>query len=155
MAGGCFWGMEELFRKIKGVVDTQVGYTGGENESPTYENHPDHAEALKISYDNNKTSFKEILDFFFRVHNPTEPNQQGNDMGPSYRSAIFYQDEEEKQIAQEFIKIVNESKRWQKPVVTTLEKFKKFTNAEDYHQNYLQKDPNGYTCHFIRFDSFL
>ena len=103
LAGGCFWGLEELFRKEPGVVDTEVGYTGGQNENPTYQNHPGHAEALKIDYDAEKTSFKKLLDFFFRVHNPTTLNRQGNDRGTSYRSAIFYQNEEEKKTAKEMI----------------------------------------------------
>ena len=155
LAGGCFWGMEELFRIQPDVVDTQVGYTGGENDDPTYEHHPGHAEALEISYDGEKTTFKHILDFFFRVHNPTTKNQQGNDIGSSYRSAIFFQNDEEKQVAGEFIDLVNASKRWDKPVVTTLEPFKAFHTAETYHQDYLQKNPTGYTCHAIWFDSYL
>ncbi|MCB1146097.1 MAG: peptide-methionine (S)-S-oxide reductase MsrA [Leptospiraceae bacterium] len=155
LAGGCFWGLEELFRKEPGVVDTEVGYTGGQNENPTYQNHPGHAEALKIDYDTEKTSFKKLLDFFFRVHNPTTLNRQGNDRGTSYRSAIFYQNEEEKKTAQEMIEIVNKSGKWGQPVVTTLEKYNRFYIAEDYHQDYLQKHINGYTCHAIRHESFL
>jgi len=155
LSGGCFWGMEELFRKQPGVVDTQVGYTGGENDDPTYERHPGHAEALEISYDAEKTSFKHILDFFFRVHDPTTMNRQGNDIGSSYRSAIFYQDDEEKTQAEEFIDLVNGSKRWENPVVTTLESFKAFYPAEKYHQDYLQKNPGGYTCHFVRGKSYF
>ena len=155
LAGGCFWGMEELFRIQPGVVDTQVGYTGGENDDPTYEYHPGHAEALEISYDGEKTSFKHILDFFFRVHNPTTKNQQGNDIGSAYRSAIFFQNDEEKQVAEEFIDLVNASKRWDNPVVTTLEPFTAFHLAETYHQDYLQKNPGGYSCHFVRGDSYL
>lgn len=155
LAGGCFWGMEELFRPQPGVVDTEVGYTGGENEDPTYERHPGHAEALEISYDAEKTSFKNILDFFFRMHNPTTMNRQGNDVGSSYRSAIFYQDDKEKKEAEEFISLVNASKRWEHPVVTTLEPFKAFHPAEKYHQDYLQKTPGGYTCHFVRGETYL
>ncbi|MBU0727653.1 peptide-methionine (S)-S-oxide reductase MsrA [Patescibacteria group bacterium] len=154
-AGGCFWGMEELFRKLPGVTDTEVGYTGGENENPTYENHPGHAEALEITYDPDKTSYHDLLDFFFRIHDPTTLNQQGNDMGTSYRSAIFYSSDDEKKEAEEFIKIVNKSGRWNSPVVTTLEPFTKFYIAEGYHQDYLQKDPRGYTCHYVRGDSYL
>lgn len=155
LAGGCFWGLEELFRALPGVLDTEAGYTGGENENPTYRDHPGHAEALEIIYDADQISFKELLDFFFRVHNPTTLNQQGNDRGASYRSAIFFQDEYEKQTAEDFIRIVNESGRWKDPVVTTLEPFSHFTPAEDYHQDYLQKNPGGYTCHAIHFDSYL
>ncbi|MDB5264843.1 MAG: Peptide methionine sulfoxide reductase msrA [Parcubacteria group bacterium] len=155
LAGGCFWGLEELFRTQPGIVSIEAGYTGGENENPTYENHPGHAEALEITYDSEKTNYKQLLDFFFQIHNPTTLNQQGNDKGMSYRSAIFYQDEDEKKLAEEFIQIVNDSERWKDPVVTTLEPFTKFWPAEEYHQDYLQKNPGGYTCHAIYFDSYL
>ena len=155
VAGGCFWGMEELFRAIPGVLDTEVGYTGGKNENPTYEFHPGHAEALDITYDAERISYKQILDFFFRIHNPTTLNQQGNDKGSSYRSAIFYTSADEKVIAEEMITIVNASKRWTDPVVTTLEPLNVFYTAESYHQNYLQLQPNGYTCHYVRFGTFL
>ena len=155
IAGGCFWGMEDLFRKQKGILDTEVGYIGGENENPTYDNHPGHAEGIEITYDTTETNFTEILDYFFRIHNPTTVNQQGNDIGSSYRSAIFYQSEEEKQIAKEMIDLVNQSNRWDGKVVTTLEPYTKFWPAEDYHQDYLVKNPNGYTCHFERFGTFL
>ncbi len=155
LAGGCFWGLEDLIRQQPGVINTEVGYTGGKNESPTYENHEGHAEAVEIEYDENKTSYKKLLDFFFQIHNPTTLNQQGNDKGTSYRSALFYQNDEELKQAQDFIKIVNDSKRWPAPVVTTLEPFTKFWPAEDYHQDYLQKNPAGYTCHAIYFDSYL
>ena len=155
LAGGCFWGLEELIRKEPGVVDTEVGYTGGTNDHPTYENHPGHAEAVEITYDDRATSYKQLLDFFFRVHNPTTVNQQGNDIGTSYRSAIFYATEEEKKVAIEMIEIVNASKRWSAPVVTTLEPFTYFWPAEGYHQDYLQRTPNGYTCHALFFDTYL
>ncbi len=155
IAGGCFWGLEDLIRDLDGVIDTEAGYTGGENECPTYEHHPGHAEALEVTYDPDKLSFKQLLDFFFQIHNPTTLNQQGNDIGESYRSAIFYQDEEEKQIAEEMVDIVNASGRWDDPVVTTLEPFTHFWPAEEYHQDYLQKHPGGYTCHAIYFDSYL
>jgi len=155
LAGGCFWGMEELIRKQPGVINTQVGYTGGIVENPTYENHKGHAEAVEIEFDENKTSYKNLLDFFFQIHNPTTPNKQGNDIGTSYRSAIFFDNDLEKNEAENFIKIVNESKRWKDPVVTTLEPLEKFYLAEDYHQDYLQKNPEGYTCHRIYFDSYL
>lgn len=155
LAGGCFWGLEQLFRTLPGVITTEAGYTGGENEHPTYESHPGHAEALEIEYDPETLSYKRILDFFFQIHNPTTLNQQGNDVGTSYRSAIFYHNEEEKRIAEEMIDIVNRSGRWQDPVVTTLEPFKQFWQAEEYHQDYLEKNPGGYTCHAIFFDSYL
>ncbi len=155
LAGGCFWGIEELFRELPGVINTETGYTGGENENPNYGNHPGHAEALEISYNPEKISFKEILDFFFRVHNPTTLNQQGNDVGTSYRSAIFFQNQEEKKEAIDFIKIVNDSGKWKEKVVTSLEPFIKFWPAEEVHQDYLQKNPSGYTCHAIYFPSFL
>lgn len=155
IAGGCFWGLEELLRSVYGVVSTEVGYAGGENDNPTYENHPGHAEAVEIEYNDTLTDYKHILDFFFQIHNPTTLNQQGNDRGSSYRSAIFFGNEEEKKIAEDMIKLVNESKRWEDPVVTTLEPLTRFWIAEDYHQDYLQKNPSGYTCHAIYFDSYL
>lgn len=155
LAGGCFWGLEDLIRKQEGVINTEVGYTGGKNKNPTYENHPGHAEAVLIEYDPTRTSYKKLLDFFFQIHNPTTLNQQGNDVGTSYRSAIFYANESEKQEAKDFIDIVNKSKRWQDPVVTTLEPLDVFYKAEEYHQDYLQKNPHGYTCHAIWFDSYL
>jgi len=155
LAGGCFWGLEELMRSQPGILSITAGYTGGENENPTYENHPGHAEALEIEYDTEITSFWNLLDFFFQIHNPTTLNQQGNDKGTSYRSAIFYQNDEELKQAQDFIKIVNDSQRWNSPVVTTLEEFIRFWPAEEYHQDYLQKNPGGYTCHAIYFDSYL
>lgn len=155
IAGGCFWGMEELFSVRKGIVDTEVGYLGGENEYPTYRNHPGHAEGIELSYNPEETTFKEILDYFFRIHNPTTLDRQGNDLGSSYRSAIFIQSEDEKTTAEEVIKIVNDSGRWEKDAVTTLEVFTKFWPAEEEHQDYLIKHPDGYTCHFERFESFL
>ncbi|MEL7626203.1 MAG: peptide-methionine (S)-S-oxide reductase MsrA [Anaerolineaceae bacterium] len=150
LAGGCFWGMEELFRQQPGVLDTDAGYTGGKNDHPTYQNHPGHAEALKIVFDPSKTDLKHLLDFFFRMHDPTTLNRQGNDIGSSYRSAIFYRDEEQKKAAEEMIELVNKSGQWKQPVVTTLEPLTTFWIAEDYHQDYLQKLPGGYTCHFVR-----
>ena len=155
LAGGCFWGLQDLIRSQSGVVKTRVGYTGGQEENPTYENHEGHAEAVEIEYDTEKISYKKLLDFFFQIHNPTTLNQQGNDTGTSYRSAIFYGNEEEKKEAENFIEIVNKSGRWGKPVVTTLEPLSKFYIAEEYHQDYLQKNPGGYTCHAIWFDSYL
>jgi peptide-methionine (S)-S-oxide reductase len=154
VAGGCFWGLEELFRSVPGVLDTEVGYAGGTNDNPTYENHPKHAEALEITYDPEQISYRDILEFFFRVHNPTTKNRQGNDIGDSYRSAIFYATEEERRTAEEVIDMVNESEKWNDPVTTTLEPLTAFWCAEEYHQDYLQKNPGGYTCHQIYFDSF-
>jgi peptide-methionine (S)-S-oxide reductase len=155
IAGGCFWGMEELFRVRKGIIDTEVGYIGGENEYPTYKNHPGHAEGIELTYNSDETSFKELLDYFFRVHNPTTINRQGNDIGSSYRSAIFYQSEEEKTVAEEVISIVDASGKWDGPAVTTLEPYSTFWPAEPEHQDYLLRNPNGYTCHFERFATFL
>lgn len=155
VAGGCFWGLEHLIREQPGVLATEAGYCGGENENPTYEHHPGHAEAVAITYDPAATSYKKLLDFFFQIHNPTTLNQQGNDIGTSYRSAIFYQNEAEKAVAEAMIAIVEDSGRWPDPVVTTLEPFECFWPAEEYHQDYLQKHPRGYTCHAIYFDSYL
>jgi peptide-methionine (S)-S-oxide reductase len=148
--------MEDLFRTRPGVVDTEVGYQGGQNDNPTYRNHPGHAEGIEITYDPNVTSLKKLLDFFFRMHNPTTVDRQGNDRGSSYRSAIFYQNDEEMKDAEEVIALVNASGEWPDKVATTLEPWSTFWPAEDYHQDYLVKNPNGYTCHFVRFDeSFL
>lgn len=155
VAGGCFWGLEDLLRSQPGVVSTEAGYTGGENDNPTYEQHPGHAEAVAVEYDDTVTSYKQLLDFFFQIHNPTTLNQQGNDRGSSYRSAIFYTTEEEKDVAEEMINIVNESGRWDDAVVTTLEPYDRFWSAEPEHQDYLQKHPGGYTCHAVYFDSYL
>jgi peptide-methionine (S)-S-oxide reductase len=155
LGGGCFWGLQELMRKQYGVVKTRAGYSGGKVKNPTYENHEGHAEAVEIEYDTKKTSYKKILDFFFQIHDPTTLNQQGNDRGTSYRSVILYSNDEEKEEAEDFIDIVNKSSRWKNPVVTTMEPLKKFYPAEEYHQNYLQNNPDGYTCHAIRFGSYL
>ena len=156
IAGGCFWGMEDLFRVRPGVTDTEVGYIGGDNDNPTYKYHPGHAEGLEITYDADATSFKELLDYFFRMHDPTTVDQQGNDLGSSYRSAIFFQNDEEKAIAEEMIQRVNDSKKWNGSVATTLEPKSEFWPAEPEHQDYLVRNPNGYTCHFERFkESFV
>lgn len=155
IAGGCFWGMEDLFRVRPGIIDTEVGYIGGENENPTYRNHPGHAEGIELTYDPQKTSFREILDYFYRIHDPSTVDRQGNDRGSSYRSAIFIQDDEERKVAEEIIQTVNNSKRWSGKVVTTLEPTSKFWPAEPEHQDYLLRIPNGYTCHFERFGTFL
>lgn len=154
-AGGCFWGVQELFRGQNGVVSTRVGYIGGTNENPTYEYHPGHAEAVEILYDTTQTNYRALLDFFFRIHNPTTLNRQGNDVGTSYRSAIFYQNEEEKKLAEDFIQRVDNSGIWKDPVRTTLEPYTTFWEAEEYHQDYLQKNPQGYTCHAVWFDTLL
>lgn len=149
IAGGCFWGMEELFRDQPGVINTEVGYTGGENNNPTYENHPRHAEALQITYDEEKTDADTLYDYMFRIHDPTTMNQQGNDVGLSYRSAIFYANDMQLESAKKAIE--RNQRYWHKPIVTTLEPLETFWPAEDYHQDYLHKHPGGYTCHYERF----
>lgn len=148
IGGGCFWGMEELFRSQPGVVDTRVGYAGGSNDNPTYENHPGHAEVLEVTFDRAVTSPDELLDYFFKIHDPTTKNRQGNDVGTSYRSVIFYANEEQKDFAQRAI--VRNQAHWERPIVTRLEPLSKFWSAEEYHQDYLQKNPGGYTCHYER-----
>ena len=150
LASGCFWGLEELFSQQPGVINTEVGYCGGTNDNPNYRNHPGHAESLKIEYDIEKTNYSKLIDYFFRIHNPTTINQQGNDIGTSYRSAIFYQSQAEYNQALDMIDKVNQSSIYKSPVVTSLEKFIKFYSAEDYHQDYLKKHPHGYTCHYLR-----
>ena len=151
LAGGCFWGMEDLIRKIDGVLETDVGYCGGENEDATYEDHPGHAEAVRVVFDPDRISFKRLLvDWFFRMHDPTTLNRQGNDVGTSYRSTIFYADDEQKRTAEEAIAEVEASGRWKAPIVTTVEPVRNWSVAEDYHQDYLLKNPGGYTCHFLR-----
>ncbi|NEN23990.1 peptide-methionine (S)-S-oxide reductase MsrA [Cryomorpha ignava] len=152
IAGGCFWGVEDLFRVRPGIKDTEVGYLGGDNENPTYRNHPGHAEGIELTYDPNETSFNIILDYFFRIHDPSTVDRQGNDRGSSYRSAIFFQNQDEKRDAKKMIEIVDDSRKWEGKVVTTLEPFTKFWPAEPEHQDYLVKQPNGYTCHFERFE---
>ncbi len=148
VAGGCFWGMEELFREQPGVIDTEVGYSGGDNDNPTYENHPGHAEALQLTYDESKTNLETLLDYFFQIHDPTTMNRQGNDIGSSYRSTIFYADDTQKQQAEAAIE--RNQTHWKSPIVTRLEKLATFWPAEDYHQDYLRKNIGGYTCHFER-----
>jgi len=155
LAGGCFWWMEELFRAFPWIMGTRVGYMGWETENPTYRNHAWHAEALEIEYDADEIDYSTVLDYFFRIHDPTTLNQQGNDRGDSYRSAIFFEDDEQLQTAEDFIKIVNDSGRWPNPVVTSLEEFEAFYLAEDYHQDYLQKSPNWYTCHYVRWPTYI
>ena len=155
LAGGCFWGLQELFRGQPGVVASRVGYAGGSAQNPTYDNHDGHAEALEIEYDTETTSLRSLLDFFFTIHDPTTLNQQGNDRGTSYRSTILYATDDDKRAAVEFIDLVDKSGRWKNPVVTQLEPLAKFYPAEPVHQDYLQKNPGGYTCHFVRFGSYL
>ena len=150
LAGGCFWGMEDLFRGQPGVVRTRVGYTGGSNTDPTYRNHPGHAEALEITYDPDETDYRALLEFFFQIHDPTTKNRQGNDVGTSYRSAIFYLDDEQKQIAKHTIADLEDSGRWPGRVVTEVSPAGEFWEAEPEHQNYLQRYPSGYTCHYVR-----
>lgn len=154
LAGGCFWGLEDLFRELHGVRDTEVGYMGGSTPNPTYQSHEGHAEALEITYDPQAISYRELLLFFFKVHNPTTLNRQGNDIGTSYRSAIFYQNERELDTARATIEYVDQSGVWDQPVVTQLEAYQTFYPAEDYHQDYLVHNPGGYTCHMVYFDDY-
>jgi peptide-methionine (S)-S-oxide reductase len=150
LAGGCFWGMQDLIRRRPGVISTRVGYTGGTNDNATYRNHGSHAESIEITYDPEQTSFREQLEFFFQVHDPTTRNRQGNDLGESYRSAIFYADDEQKRIALDTIADVDASGLWPGPVVTQVAPLGAFWLAEPEHQDYLETYPNGYTCHFVR-----
>ena len=156
ISGGCFWGMQELLRPFPGVTATRVGYTGGHLPDPTYDDTHDsksgHAEAIEITYDPAKTKLQNILAYFFQIHDPSTLNRQGNDKGTQYRSAIFYNNEDEKKIAQEVIDAVNHSGKWPGKVATTLEPASIFYDAEAYHQDYLQKNPSGYTCHWVRPD---
>ena len=150
LAGGCFWGMQDLIRRQPGVVSTRVGYTGGENDHPTYRKHPGHAEAIEIVYDPAVTDFRALLEFFFQIHDPSTKNRQGNDVGSSYRSAIFYLDDEQKRVALDTIADVDASGLWPGKVVTELTPAAEFWEAEPEHQDYLEHYPNGYTCHFPR-----
>ncbi len=154
LAGGCFWGMEELFRQRPGVVKTRVGYTGGSLANPTYNDmktgQSGHAEAIEIEFDPARTSYRDLLTFFFSMHDPTTLDRQGNDRGSQYRSAIFYLNEIQKQDAEKLIGEINASGRWPGSIVTRLEAAGQFYLAEEYHQDYLQKHPDGYTCHWIR-----
>jgi peptide-methionine (S)-S-oxide reductase len=150
LAGGCFWGVQDLVRKQKGVKSTRVGYTGGTNSNATYGNHPGHAEAIEIVFDPAQVSYREILEFFFQIHDPTTRNRQGNDVGSSYRSAIFYTTDEQKRIAEDTIADVDASKLWPGKAVTEVVAASDFWEAEPEHQDYLQRYPGGYTCHFVR-----
>ncbi|MDQ0811547.1 peptide-methionine (S)-S-oxide reductase [Streptomyces sp. B3I7] len=150
LAGGCFWGMEELVRRQPGVVSTRVGYTGGDVPNATYRNHGTHAEALEILFDPELTDYRALLEFFFQIHDPSTRNRQGNDIGMSYRSAIYYVDDEQKRVAEDTIADVDASGLWPGKVVTEVEPVGPFWEAEPEHQDYLQRYPNGYTCHFPR-----
>jgi peptide-methionine (S)-S-oxide reductase len=150
LAGGCFWGMQDLIRRQKGVISTRVGYSGGDVKNATYRNHGTHAEAIEIIFDPAKTSYRTILEFFFQIHDPTTRNRQGNDAGMSYRSAIYYTSPEQKRIAEDTIADVDASRLWPGKVVTELAPVGDFWQAEPEHQDYLERIPHGYTCHFIR-----
>ncbi|MDA9411129.1 MULTISPECIES: peptide-methionine (S)-S-oxide reductase MsrA [unclassified Bradyrhizobium] len=152
LAGGCFWGMQDLIRKQPGVIATRVGYTGGRVKNATYRNHDGHAEAIEIIFDPAKTSFRTMLEFFFQIHDPTTLNRQGNDLGTSYRSAIFYTSDEQKRVAEDTIADVEASGLWPGKVVTEVAPVGEFWEAEPEHQDYLERYPDGYTCHFIRPD---
>jgi peptide-methionine (S)-S-oxide reductase len=150
LAGGCFWGMQDLIRRRPGVISTRVGYTGGDVPNATYRNHGTHAEAIEIVFDPAVTSFRDILEFFLQIHDPSTPNRQGNDRGTSYRSAIFYTSPEQKRIAEDTIADVNASGLWPGKVVTEVAQAGPFWEAEPEHQDYLERYPNGYTCHYVR-----
>jgi methionine-S-sulfoxide reductase len=150
LAGGCFWGMQDLIRKLPGVISTRVGYTGGENADATYRNHPGHAEAIEIVFDPARLSYRDLLEFFFQTHDPTTMNRQGNDIGTSYRSAIFYTSVEQRKVAEDTIADVEASGLWPGKVVTEVTPAVPFWEAEPEHQDYLERYPNGYTCHFPR-----
>ncbi|MEM7705357.1 MAG: peptide-methionine (S)-S-oxide reductase MsrA [Pseudomonadota bacterium] len=152
LAGGCFWGMEELIRHMPGVISTRVGYSGGDVPNATYRNHGTHAEAIEIIFDPKQMSYRTLLEFFFQIHDPSTLNRQGNDRGTSYRSGIYYVDEEQRAVAEDTIADVNASGLWPGKVVTEVAPAGPFWEAEPEHQDYLQRIPNGYTCHFIRPD---
>jgi peptide-methionine (S)-S-oxide reductase len=150
LAGGCFWGMQDLIRKLPGVISSRVGYTGGDVANATYRNHGTHAEAIEVVFDPSVLSYRKLLQFFFQIHDPTTLNRQGNDVGTSYRSAIFYANEEQKRIAEETIRDVQTSGKWPGKVLTQVVPEGPFWEAEPEHQDYLERLPNGYTCHYIR-----
>jgi peptide-methionine (S)-S-oxide reductase len=150
LAGGCFWGVEELIRSQPGVISTVVGYTGGDVPNATYRNHGNHAEAIAITFDPTQLSYRKLLEYFFQIHNPTTKNRQGNDIGESYRSAIFYLDESQHEVANNLIEEMEASGIWPGKIVTEVVPATDFWNAEEEHQAYLQKNPYGYTCHFER-----
>ena len=150
LAGGCFWGMQDLIRRYDGVITTRVGYTGGDVPNATYRNHGTHAEAIEISFDPARISYRKLLEFFFQIHDPTTLNRQGNDRGLSYRSAIYYKSPEQRRVAEDTIADVEASGLWPGKVVTEVAPAGPFWEAEPEHQDYLERIPNGYTCHFIR-----
>jgi len=150
LAGGCFWGMQDLLRRYPGVLSTRVGYSGGDVPNATYRNHGTHAEAIEIVFDPAQISYRQILEFFFQIHDPTTKNRQGNDVGTSYRSAIFYRDGEQKKVAEDTVADVDASGLWPGKVVTEIAPAGPFWEAEPEHQDYLERYPQGYTCHFIR-----
>jgi methionine-S-sulfoxide reductase len=154
LAGGCFWGVEEILRSFPGVIETSVGYTGGLTQNPIYQEvkkgSTGHAEAIRVVFDPKKVTYEEILGHFFRLHDPTTLNRQGNDIGTQYRSAIFYSDEEQHQAALRVKEKIQKSGKWKKDIVTEIVKASDFYPAEEYHQDYLQKNPGGYTCHYLR-----
>ena len=150
LAGGCFWGMQDLLRRYPGVISTRVGYSGGDVPNATYRNHGSHAEAIEITFDPKQISFRKILEFFFQIHDPTTRNRQGNDVGTSYRSGIYYTSEEQKRVAEDTIADVDASGLWPAKVVTEIAPVGLFWEAEREHQDYLERYPNGYTCHFVR-----
>jgi peptide-methionine (S)-S-oxide reductase len=150
LAGGCFWGVQDLIRKLDGVSGTRVGYTGGDTPNATYRNHGSHAEAIEILFDPERISYRDLLEFFFQIHDPTTKNRQGNDVGASYRSAIYYVDDEQRRVAEDTIADVDASGLWPGKVVTEVAPAGPFWEAEPEHQDYLERYPNGYTCHFVR-----
>lgn len=150
LAGGCFWGVQELIRHLPGVISTRVGYTGGDVPNATYRNHGLHAEGVEIVFEPSKISYRQLLEFFFQIHDPSTPNRQGNDRGTSYRSAIYYTSDEQKRVAQDTIADVDASGLWPGKVVTEVAPAGPFWQAEPEHQDYLQHYPSGYTCHFVR-----
>lgn len=155
LAGGCFWGMQDLLREIPGVLETDVGYTGGDVKNATYRNHNGHAEAVRVVYDPDTLSFEDLLAWFFRMHDPTTLNRQGNDIGSAYRSAIFYKTDEQRRIAEEFKQRLDANGEWGRPIVTEIVAAGDYWLAEPEHQDYLRKVPGGYTCHFMRPESVL
>ncbi|AZO47736.1 MAG: peptide-methionine (S)-S-oxide reductase [Mesorhizobium sp.] len=150
LAGGCFWGMQDLIRRFPGVVSTRVGYSGGDVPNATYRNHGTHAEAIEIIFDPARLSYRTLLEFFFQIHDPTTSNRQGNDVGMSYRSAIYYTSDDQKRVAEDTIADVDASHLWPGKVVTEVAPVGPFWQAEPEHQDYLERYPNGYTCHFVR-----
>lgn len=155
LAGGCFWGMQDLIRKLPGVLKTRVGYTGGDVANATYRDHGTHAEGIEIVFDPSQTTYRTLLEFFFQIHDPTTANRQGNDLGLAYRSAVYYVDDAQKAVALDTIADVNASGLWPAKVVTELEPVGAFWEAEPEHQDYLERRPDGYTCHFVRPDWVL